>query len=56
MMDAFETTVLADAATTEAAVREELGGQGFGVVSEIDFARGEIDEEEYRQRRDALRA
>jgi uncharacterized protein (DUF302 family) len=37
-MHAFETTVPADAATTEAAVRDALGAQGFGVVSEIDVA------------------
>jgi uncharacterized protein (DUF302 family) len=37
-MDAFETTIAADAETTEAAVRDALGGQGFGVVSEIDVA------------------
>lgn len=37
-MNAFETTVPADAATTEAAVRDALGAQGFGVVSEIDVA------------------
>ena len=37
-MNAFETTVRADAATTETAVRDALGAQGFGVVSEIDVA------------------
>ena len=37
-MHAFETTVPADAATTEAAVRDALGARGFGVVSEIDVA------------------
>ncbi len=37
-MNAFETTVPADAATTEAAVRDALGAQGFGVVSEVDVA------------------
>ena len=37
-MNAFETTVQADAATAEAAVRDALGAQGFGVVSEIDVA------------------
>ena len=37
-MHAYETTVPADIPTTEAAVRDALGGQGFGVVSEIDVA------------------
>ena len=37
-MNAFETTVPTDLATTETAVREALGAQGFGVVSEIDVA------------------
>ena len=37
-MNAFETTVPADLATTEAAVRDSLGTQGFGVVSEIDVS------------------
>ena len=37
-MNAFEITVPADAATTEGAVRDALGAQGFGVVSEIDVA------------------
>ena len=37
-MHAFETTVAADFATTEAAVRAALGAQGFGVVSEIDVS------------------
>jgi uncharacterized protein (DUF302 family) len=37
-MNAIETTVPTDLATTEAAVREALAEQGFGVVSEIDVA------------------
>jgi uncharacterized protein (DUF302 family) len=37
-MHAFETTVPADLATTEAAVRDALGAVGFGVVSEIDVS------------------
>jgi uncharacterized protein (DUF302 family) len=37
-MNAFETTVPADLATTEAAVRDALGTVGFGVVSEIDVS------------------
>ena len=37
-MNAFETTVSADLATTEAAVRDALGAVGFGVVSEIDVS------------------
>ena len=37
-MHAFETMVPTDLATTEAAIREALGSQGFGVVSEIDVA------------------
>lgn len=37
-MKAFETTVSTDFAGTEAALREALGAQGFGVVSEIDVA------------------
>jgi uncharacterized protein (DUF302 family) len=37
-MNAFETTVSADLATTEAAVRDALGTVGFGVVSEIDVS------------------
>ena len=37
-MNAFETTVPSDLATTEAAVRAALAEQGFGVVSEIDVA------------------
>ncbi len=37
-MNAFETTVSADLATTEAVVRDALGAQGFGVVSEIDVS------------------
>jgi uncharacterized protein (DUF302 family) len=37
-MHAFETTVPADLATTELAVREALAAQGFGIVSEIDVA------------------
>jgi uncharacterized protein (DUF302 family) len=37
-MNALETTVPTDLATTEAAVREALAEQGFGVVSEIDVA------------------
>ena len=34
----METTVDADFATTELAVRDALASQGFGVVSEIDVA------------------
>lgn len=37
-MNAFETTVPADLATTEAAVRDALATVGFGVVSEIDVS------------------
>lgn len=37
-MKAFETTVPTDFPTTEAAVRDALRAQGFGVVSEIDVA------------------
>ena len=37
-MRSIETTVPTDLPTTEAAVREALGAQGFGVVSEIDVA------------------
>ena len=37
-MQAFETTVPTDFPATEAALREALGVQGFGVVSEIDVA------------------
>ena len=37
-MHAFETTVPTDLPTTEAAVRDALGAQGFGVVSEIDVS------------------
>ncbi len=37
-MKAFETTVPTDMAATEAGLREALGAQGFGVVSEIDVA------------------
>jgi uncharacterized protein (DUF302 family) len=37
-MKSFETTVPTDLSTTEAAIREALGAQGFGVVSEIDVA------------------
>jgi uncharacterized protein (DUF302 family) len=35
-MQAIETTLDTDLATAEAAVRDALAGQGFGVVSEID--------------------
>ena len=38
MMDAIETTLDADLAATEHAVRNALASQGFGVVSEIDVA------------------
>lgn len=37
-MNGFETTVPADLEATEAAVRDALGTEGFGVVSEIDVA------------------
>jgi uncharacterized protein (DUF302 family) len=37
-MNAIETTMPADLAATEVAVREALGTQGFGVVSEIDVS------------------
>ncbi len=37
-MHAFETTVPADFARTEAALRDALGAEGFGVVSEIDVS------------------
>jgi len=37
-MHSFETTVSTDLATAEAAVRDALGEQGFGVVSEIDVS------------------
>ena len=37
-MKSFETTVPTDLPATEAAIREALGEQGFGVVSEIDVA------------------
>lgn len=37
-MNAYETIVATDLSATEAAVREALGTQGFGVVSEIDVA------------------
>ncbi len=37
-MDAIETTVPTDMATTEAAVRTALAAHGFGVLTEIDIA------------------
>jgi len=37
-MNSFETTVSTDLGTTEAAVRDALGEQGFGIVSEIDVS------------------
>lgn len=37
-MDAFETTIDKDMTGAEAAVREALGNEGFGVLTEIDVA------------------
>jgi uncharacterized protein (DUF302 family) len=37
-MNAFETTVALDPGEAEAAVRQALGEQGFGVLTEIDVS------------------